>query len=96
MQTQIKVNVFPLALIAITMYVMILIWAYGDDKTVCHQNGYTSNSISLSLEGVCYKDIADDVVEAKPVEDLKVYAQKIKQSTSAAMCVLSGKDPRNC
>jgi len=77
-------------------YVLAVAWAYGDDKAVCHENGYTSNSISLSLEGMCHKQVSDDIEESIPVENLISYAKRVNKTTAIAMCVLSGQDPNHC
>jgi len=78
------------------MFTLTLSWAYGDDKVTCAAHGYTSNSISPSLEGFCSKEIAPNVIKTVSVDGLRRIAERRSKTVSVAICVLSRKDPENC
>lgn len=85
-----------IAFFTFLMYAIIVIVSFNDDKQVCTSHGYTSNSISPSLEGFCSKETTDGVTITVPVETVSIFNKRAEKQMKLAACVLSWKDLVNC
>jgi len=78
------------------VYLMALSWAYGDDKQMCQAYGYTSNTISPTLEGMCIKEVDKNVTQSVNVEDLMIQHKRKELYRQSSICSFDGYHNYSC